>query len=158
MIADSAAILAMIDARLPRQARWWLRAEPLDFDFATDRYALRRVTDNDVVGGPPPQEWSGCRLIGMYDFSEGGGANPWIAIRESDGYVCGLDIEGSAETTFIFNSSLDRFITSFNFHDQYLRLRRELPPDVASRVEALDLEAFPLSQWRTLIAFLTGGK
>jgi hypothetical protein len=157
MSADPKAILSAIDAGLPRQARWMLRGTPLDFDFSIDHYALRQVTDSDVVGGPVPEEWSDCRLIGMYDYDEGGGASPWIAIRKSDGFVCGLDVERDEQTTFIFNSSLDRFIRTFNLLDQYLRAGRELPPDIASRVGALDPEAFPLSDWRKLIELITAG-
>src|SRR4051812_4325791 len=118
MSADPEAALAAIRRRLPRRARWLIGATPLDFDFSTDRYGLRRVTDNDVVGGPVPGEWSDCRLIGMYDYAEGGGASPWIAIRERDGFVCGLDIARDGENTFIFNSSLDRFIRTFHLLDQ----------------------------------------
>ncbi len=157
MSTDPKAILTAIDARLPRRARWLVGGTPLDFDFSAERFMLRRVNDRDVVGGPVPQEWSNCLLIGMYDYAEGGGASPWIAIRESDGSVCGLDIEREGETTFIFNSSLDRFIGTFNLFDQYLRAGQELPPGFTSQVEALDPEAFPLSDWRELIELTTEG-
>jgi hypothetical protein len=157
MNTDPEPILTAIEARLPRQARWLIGGTPLDFDFATDRYRLRRVTDSDVVGGPVPEEWSDCRLIGMYDYAEGGGGSPWIAVRESDGFVCGLDVERDGETTFVFNSSLDRFISTFNLLDPHLRAGRELPPDIRSQVKALDPEAFPLSDWRELIELTTAG-
>jgi hypothetical protein len=154
---DRAAILATIDARLPRRTRWLICGEPLDFDFSTDRYRLQRVTDSDVVGGPVPEEWSDCGLIGSEDFAEGGGASPWIAIRERDGFVCGLDIERDGETTFIYNSSLDRFIATFNLLDGYLRVERDLPLDLLSRFEVLDPEAFVVSEWRNLIDYVTAG-
>jgi hypothetical protein len=157
MVADPAAILAMIDARLPRRARWLMRGEPLDFEFSTDRYRLQRVTDGDLVGGPVPEEWSDCGLIGSEDYSEGGGASPWIAIRERDGFVCGLDIERNGEKTFIYNSSLDRFIATFNLLDEHLRDERDLPRDLLSRAEALDPEAFAVSEWRHLIDYVTAG-
>jgi hypothetical protein len=157
MSADREAILSTINKFLPTRARWMLRGAPLDFDFSIDRYGLRRMTDNDVVGGPVPEEWTDCRLIGMYNYDEGGGASPWIAIRGSDGFVCGLDVERAGESTFIFNSSLDRFISTFNLLDQHLRTRQDLPPDIASRVGALDTEAFPLSDWRHLIEFVNNG-
>ncbi|MCE9553374.1 MAG: hypothetical protein K8T91_08360 [Planctomycetes bacterium] len=144
-------ILATIGAGLPRHVRWTVNGTPLDFYFSTDRYGLRRVAENDVVGGPVPEEWSDCRLIGMYDCADGGGASPWIAIRESDGFVCGLDIERDGENIFIFNSSLDRFIHTFNMLDQYLRAGRKLPPDIKSQVGAMDPKMFPLSDWRKLI-------
>jgi hypothetical protein len=155
--ASPEAILATVDARLPKRARWLLAGTPLDFDFSTDRYRLRHVTDGDVVGGPVPEEWSDCRVIGMYDYAEGGGASPWIAIRESDGSVCGLDIERDGEMTFIFNSSLDRFISTFDLLDAYLRDGRELPEGIASQVRALDPAAFPRSDWREVIELATAG-
>ena len=160
MIPDPAAILATIDARLPRRARWLLVGMPLDFEFSTDRYRLQRATDHDVVGGPVPEDWSDCGLIGREDYAEGGGASPWIAIRERDGFVCGLDIERDGEKTFIYNSSLDRFIATFNLLDKHLRdLRddRDLPADLLSRVEALDPDAFAVSEWRHLIDYITTG-
>jgi hypothetical protein len=157
MIGDPAAILATIDTRLPRRARWLIHGTPLDFDFSTDRYRLQRVNDCDVVGGPVPEEWSDCGLIGCENYAEGGGASPWIAVRERDGFVCGLDIERKGEKTFIYNSSLDRFIATFNLLGQYLSDERDLPLDLASRVEALDPEAYGSSEWRHLIEYITAG-
>ena len=157
MLTDPAAILATIDARLPRQARWLLLGTPLDFEFDTDRYRLQRVTDRDVIGGPVPEDWFDCGLIGREDYAEGGGASPWIAIRERDGFVCGLDIERDGEKTFIYNSSLDRFVATFDLLDGYLREERDVPPDLSSRVEALDPEAFAVSEWRPLIEHVTAG-
>jgi len=153
---DPAAILATIDARLPRRARWPILGTPLDFEFSTDRYRLQRVTDRDVVGGPVPEDWCDYGVIGREDYAEGGGASPWIAIRERDGYVCGLDIERDGETTFIYNSSLDRFIATFDLLDKHLRDER-LPSVLSSRVEALDPEAFAVSEWRHLIDYVTAG-
>ena len=115
------------------------------------------MNDFHLVGGPVPDEWSDYGLIGREDYAEGGGASPWIAVRGCDGYVCGLDIEREEETTFIYNASLDRFIATFNLLDQYLRDGRKLPPDLASRVEALDPEAFGSSEWRHLIEYITAG-
>jgi hypothetical protein len=87
-----------------------IRGTPLDCDFSAERFPLRRLTERDVGGGPVPREWSDCLIFGGCDFAEGGGAFAWIALRESDRFVCGLDIERSGETLFVFNSSLDAFI------------------------------------------------
>ena len=152
---DPAAILAIIDARLPRRARWLIRGMPLDFEFSTDRYRLQRVTDSDVVGSPVPAEWSDYGLIGREDYAERGGASPWIAIREPDGFVCGLDIERDEENTFIYNSSLDRFIATFDLLGEYLGDERNLPPDLVPQLEALDPEAFGSSEWRDLMEYIT---
>jgi hypothetical protein len=73
------------------------------------------------VGGSVPNEWSGYRLFGVYDYAKGGRASPWIAIRERDTIVCGLDIEREDETVFVFNSSLHWFMSTFALFDQYLR-------------------------------------
>jgi len=104
-----------------------------------------------------PEDWSDCRLIGRYDYAEGGGASPFIAIRGSDGFVCGLDIERDGENTFIFNSSLDRFISTFGLLDPYLRAGRELPSDIESHVSRIDPKAFPLSDWRECIELAAAG-
>ena len=109
MSVDPAAILSAINTRLPRRARWFV-GDTLDFDFSAEHYGLRRLTSDDVVGGPPPEEWSDCLVFGSYDYAEGGGASPWIAVRESDGAILALDIERENDRTIIFNSSLDRFI------------------------------------------------
>lgn len=155
MSTNPDAILAAIDARLPRRVRWTVCGTPLDFDFSAERFRLRRPDDRDIVGGPIPEEWLGFRLIGRY-FCDGG-ASPWIAIRDSDGFVCGLDIERDSETTFIFNSSLDRFISTFNMLDEYLRTGRELSAEVTSRVGALDPDVFARSDWHELIEVPTAG-
>jgi hypothetical protein len=157
MFADSAAILATIDARLPWRARWLILGTPLDFEFSTDRYHLQPVTDSDVVGGPVPDDWADCGLIGSEDYAEGGGASPWIAIRERDGSVCGLDIERDGEKTFIYNSSLEQFIATIILLNEHLRDGGDLPSDLLSRVEALDPEAFAASEWRPLIEYVTAG-
>jgi hypothetical protein len=155
MRIDLNAIRSGIDSRLARQARWMIGDTPLEFDFSPDRYGLRRVADRDAVGGLVPNEWSGYRLFGVYDYAEGGGASPWIAFRERDGYVCGLDIERQGETVFVFNSSVDCFISTFSLFDQNLRAGQKLPPGFASRAEALDSELFAVSEWRALIERIT---
>ncbi len=132
-----------------------LLGTPLDFNFDIDRHRLRRLNDRDTVGGPLPEDWYGYLIIGCYDYAEGGGARPWIAIRESDGHLCGLDIERTGENTFTFNSSLDRFINTFNLLDPYLRAGRDLPLDCASKADALDQSVFASSEWRSLIDHLT---
>jgi hypothetical protein len=156
MSVDPEAIRFAIDARLPRRVRWMIKSTPLDFDFSAARQSLRRLAESDVVGGPIPHEWSECLVFGMYDYAEGGGASPWIAIRESDGAVCGLDIERQEEKTFIFNSSLDRFIRTFAMFDEYLRGSGELPSGFATHVRDLDPDVFPASDWRELIELITG--
>ena len=98
----------------------------------------------DAFPIPPP-------LKGRDDFAEGGVASTWIAICETDGFVCGLDIERAGETVFVFNSSLDRFISTFCLIDEHVRGGRALPPDVATRVMGLDPDVFLASDWKGII-------
>ena len=130
---------------------------PLDFDFSAERYRLQPVMEDDLAGGPVPPEWSHCLVFGEYDYAEGGGASPWIAIRQTDRLTCGLDIERAGETVFVFNSSLERFIQTFTLIDQYLRDGREVPPDFATRVRLLDPDVFPVSDWKELIDLVLAG-
>jgi hypothetical protein len=113
------------------------------------------LTDADVVGGPLPEEWSGCLVFGSYDYAEGGGASPWIAVRQQDGVVWALDIERADETMTCFNSSIDRFISTFRALDEHLRMGRPLPEAIAKQVSDFDPEVFALSEWRQLIDVLT---
>lgn len=145
---------ARILAGLPKRARWIIDDMTLDFDFSPERFSLRYVDDRDIVGGPVPAEWDGCRIFGMCDYAEGGGASPWISIRESDGFVCGLDVELTGSTIYIFNSSLDRFLRTFQLLDPYLRAGASLPPDLRSQIKAVDPEVFELSDWRETIDYV----
>lgn len=147
---------ARILSGLPKHARWKINGVTLDFDFSPERFSLRYVDDRDIVGGPIPREWDGCRIFGMCDYAEGGGASPWISIRESDGFVCGLDIERTGSTIYVFNSSLDRFIRTFQLLDHCLRNGATLPPELRSQIRAVDPEVFELSDWRETVGYLNG--
>ena len=118
---------------------------------------LRRPSEADVVGGPIPAEWCACLLIGEYNWADGGGARPWIAVGENDGKVYGLDIERSEETVFLFNSTLDQFIRTFTLLDRYFREGIGSLSDCLSGAEALDAIAFPSSEWRALLEYSTAG-
>lgn len=90
----------------------------------------------------------------MYDFDEGGGSSAWISIRQSDGFICGLDPERTGSTIFVFNSSLDRFIRTFALLNHYLHGGNALPPGLQSQIRAVDPEAFEVSEWRVMIDFV----
>lgn len=154
MQIDLTTVKARILTGLPKRTRWIIDGRSLDFDFSPERFGLRYVEERDQVGGPVPGERDGCRIFGMCDYDEGGGASPWISIRERDGFVCGLDIERTESTIFIFNSSLDRFIRTFELLDHYLRTGASLPPELRSQIQAVDSEIFELSDWRETIDFL----
>jgi hypothetical protein len=153
MELDVSAIQSAIVAGLPTHARWIIRGTPLDFDFADARRGLRKLTNDDVLGGID-EEWSDLLVFGQSDYSEGGGASPWIAIRRNDGAVCGLDVEREV-ATFLFNSSIERFIRTFALLNQHLGKGHRAPSNIEARVRAIDPDAYPFSEWRLLIDHLT---
>lgn len=155
MRVDPRMIQSAVDTRLPIRARWMLRETPLDFEFFSGSDGPRRLNNGDVGGGDLPAEWVGFLAFGRYDFAEGGGASPWIAVRDGDGEIYGLDIERRREITFKFNSSLDRFIATFNLLGQHLREGRALPPAILSDLRAADEDAFDASEWRILVEHVT---
>jgi hypothetical protein len=136
--------------RLPRRARWNICGSALDFAFLPEGLDLRQIDPGDIVGGPIPEEWAGCWVFGMYNYADGGGASPWIAVRERDGFVCGLDAEREGSAPFIFNSSLDRFISIFNLFNGHFPANQALARDTVLQARALDADAFDNSEWRML--------
>ena len=157
MAIDLNALREAVRLGLPRNARWLVDREPLDFDFSPDRYNFRRIDNADVIGGVSA-EWGGFLVFGRYNFSEGGGASPFVAVRERDGRVCGLDIERQGESIFTFNSSLDRFIRTFALLDEYLRAGKDPPSGVILALKATDPEVFPASEWAALVDFVSRSK
>ena len=156
MNTDPKAVQSAAVAGLPDHARWTIHDTPLDFYFSdARRCGPRSLTGHDVDGGLP-DEWSKFLVFGWYDYAEGGGAAPWIGVRKRDGAVHGLDIEREdGGATFMFNSSIGRFIDSFAALGQYLRNGQPLPPDIAARVRDIDPDAYPMSEWRLLIEHVT---
>ena len=139
---------------LPERERWIIDGASLDFDFGQARRGLRRITSNDVVGGVIPPEWLNLLVFGEYDYD--GGAHPWIAVRASDGTVCGLDVEGEDETAvFLFNSSIGPFVQTFAALSPYLGQDKRLPGDIGACIQAIDPQVYPVSEWRLLIEHLT---
>jgi hypothetical protein len=153
MALDIAAIQAVIVAGLPIRTRWMLGGTPLDFDFSHARRGLRAVAREDIVGDLD-EAWADLLVFGLCDFSEGGGASPWITIRESDGSVCGLDVEREP-AVFDYNSSLEQFIQTFVLLDQCLSRCEPLLPGVASGVREIDPDSYPSSEWRSLVDYVT---
>ncbi len=152
---DLGAIQSAAVAGLPDRARWVIDGMPLDFDFRDARRGLRRITSEDVVGRAIPNEWSDLLIFGEYDYAEGGGARPWIAVRASDGAACGLDVEQADErAVFLFNSSIGGFVQTFAALDPYLRRGQRLPADIEARIRGIDPRTYPVSEWRSLIEHL----
>src|SRR5579883_164537 len=75
----------------PAQARWMIDGTPLDFQFTVGRHGLHRLPDEVLVSGDTAA--SELLVFGEQDFAEGGGARPWLCVREGDGSVYGFDAE-----------------------------------------------------------------
>ena len=142
-----------IIAGLPVRSRWLCRDTPLDWDFSEARRGLRSASRSDIAWGDVEREWADLLIFGSYDYAEGGGASPWVAIRGTDGVVCGLDVERD-RPMFWLNTSLERFIRTFALLDQYLGHCQPLPPDIGVCVRGVDPEGYPKSEWRLMIDVL----
>jgi hypothetical protein len=138
-------------AGLPVRARWMINGTPLDFEFMVGRLGLQRLPDEVLdAGGPYGSE---LLVFGEQDFAEGGGARPWLCVRERGGSVYGFDPEPE-EPMFLLNSSVEQFVATFRLLNNYLAKNRLLPPDCESRLRAIDCEAYPHSDWRLLVECL----
>jgi hypothetical protein len=94
-------------------------------------------------------------VFGMWNFNEGGGARPWLAVRQSDGKVFDVDLEAH-DPLFVLNSSLEAFIDTFCLLDKYLGHGQPMPADLDSLVRNLDPTVYSESEWRNLMDHLAG--
>src|SRR4051812_25352989 len=98
------AIVQEIAKSLPLSTRWMAKSTPMNFDFSTGHSGLRELASLDAdFENTSPGEFL---VFGDCDYSEGGGAKPWLCIRKSDGWVCGFDLDRESEV-FVFNSSIE---------------------------------------------------
>lgn len=151
MKLDRGVVQAAIVAGLPARARWVINGTPLDYDFTVASRGLRELP-NDTVGSAD-EDWFNLLIFGEYDYAEGGGAHPWLGIHQANGFVYGLDPK-RAVPMFLLNSSIERFIRTFRFLDESLSRGKQLPLDLEARVRELDPEAYPESDWRSLVDYL----
>src|SRR5262249_27212212 len=147
------AVQATIVTRLPARARWWVGESPLDFDFSNATAGLRQVASSDV-GGEVVESWRELLIVGSSDYAEGGGASAWVAVRRSDGAVCGRAVERE-EAVFALNSTVEQFIRTFALLDRYLSRGHSLPSDIEAAAREIDPASYPCSEWRSLIDNLT---
>jgi hypothetical protein len=124
---------------------------PLDFEFTVGRIGLYRLP-NEVLESSHTAS-SELLVFGEQDFAEGGGARPWLCVRERDGSIYGFDPERE-EPEFLLNSSLDRFMMTFRLLNDYLAKNKPLPRDCETRLRAIDPESYPDSDWRLLMEYL----
>jgi hypothetical protein len=154
MTVDLNAIQAAIVAGLPITAKWTVGETSLDFDFSVAQDGLPPLPDDALEDGETA--WLDLRVFGDFDVADGGGANPYVCIRQSDGAVYGLDLERDTEGMFLFNSSIDQFIETFVLLDQYLSKGKSLPSPAEVRVKGVDPAAYPHSEWKLLVDHLRG--
>jgi hypothetical protein len=154
MELDLEAIQSAIVQALPVHAHWSINNTPLDFDFPAGHKGLRPLP-HDIIQ-QTEKEWFDLLIFGEYDYAEGGGASPWLGIRKTDGAVYGLDVERE-NPMFLLNSSIERFIHTFEVLNQYLAQGKQLPSSVEAVVRAIDPEVYPVSDWRSLVDCMKEG-
>jgi hypothetical protein len=148
---DRMAVESTLAYGLPGQARWIIDGTPLDFEFTVGRFGLRTLPDEVLEASDTVS--SELLVFGEQDFAEGGGAHPWLCVRERDGSVYGWDPERE-DPMFLLNSSVEQFIATFRLLNDYLPKNKPLPPDSDSQLRAIDPEAYPNSDWRLLVECL----
>jgi hypothetical protein len=156
---DSQAIQRAIIARLPLKARWEIGGVPADYNFSAAQRGLRTPSAEDFCYDPG-DEWLDLMIFGDVDYSEGGGAHPYLCVRIGDGMVVCLDVErldakGRGEAVSTLNSSIEAFIETWSYLNMYLGQGMPLPPDADLRLQLIDPEEYPQSDWRMLVNFLT---
>lgn len=139
---------------LPGRARWMLDETPLDFTFAVATRGLGALPE--AATWPDHEEACDLFPFGEQDYAEGGGAHPWLCVRGRDGAVVGYDLE-RIEPVFLLNTSIDRFIATFQLFDRRLGSAPQRVPDLESLTRSIDPEAYPTSEWRLLLERLRGG-
>ncbi|HKD30480.1 MAG TPA: SUKH-4 family immunity protein [Xanthobacteraceae bacterium] len=88
-------------------------------------------------------------VFGMWNFDEGGGARPALAVRQTDGKVFWVDVE-AYEPVSLLNSSLRAFVDTFCLLDKYLRHGQPIPADLNLSAKNLDPTVYAESFWPRL--------
>lgn len=143
-----------IAERLPLRATWIVAGTTLVYDFSRAQRPLAPLPPEAV--SEPDEGWKAARagllIFGEYDYAEGGGAKPWLGIRQEDGAVFELDGEREEQTSFL-NSSLEQFIATFEALHPFLSAGEALPPAIETTLRDLDSQ-YSASQWQGLVSFL----
>ena len=139
---------------LPAKARWLIDGTTLDFDFTLSRSDLCPLPDGRVPSyeDDPAND---LLIFGLQDFADGGGAQPWLCLRKADGWICGFDADCDDDPIFILNSSIQRFVETFLFLNQYLQQNKSLPSDSEKRLSEIDPDANATSNWTLLVDHLS---
>src|SRR5262249_940288 len=146
---DSQAVQRAIIAGLPSRARWVIGGSPADYDFSAAQRGLHIPSAEDF-SYDPGEEWLDLMIFGEVDYSEGGGAPPYLCVRIADAKVVGLDVErldakGRGEAVFALNSSIEAFIETWSYLNIYLGQGKPLPPDADLKLRLIDPEEYSRS-------------
>ena len=151
MNADDLKLLqASLAAGLPLSARWVIDETPWDWDFSLAQQELQPASEADISGGDLPPEWLELYLFGSQDYSEGGGARPFVGIHKDTGAVYGLDVERDSECLYFLNSSVPCFIETYWIFFEILGEGTGSRHGLPARVRAADPEGFDQSEWKDL--------
>jgi hypothetical protein len=94
--------------------------------------------------------------FGELDYNEGGGAQMWLAVRQTDGKVFSVDVEREPPA-LLLNSSFAAFVNTFCLLDEYVSQGHPPPADLEAAVRELDPTAYAESEWRDLVAEVMAG-
>lgn len=146
-------IETILTSGLLLNTRWMIDGTPLNFDFSLSHVELRKLPDDVLRGGDPA--WCELLVFGEQGFAMGGGARPWLCVKRRDGSVYGFDPERE-KPMFLLNSSVERFVATFQLFDSFLSRNKSLPPDCEDQFMAIDPEGYPDSDWRQFVECLRG--
>jgi GNAT superfamily N-acetyltransferase len=136
-------------AELPAEATWFLHDgnDPLRYSFADARRDMPPAPE--IVGEAEVDGLDSLRVFGGYLVQ--GGASPLLALDTKSGAVKAVDVE-LEDPVDTLNASLDQFIATFRYFDEYLRGGRSLPGDALAALTRIDPDAVVEgAHWRALI-------
>lgn len=142
---------------LPVRVRWLIENYPIDFDFSRAQDDLKPMTISDTNGFDIPQEWQSLCLFGEQSYAEGGGAAPYLGIHRDTGQVFALDVENESSPLSLLNSDIDKFLSTFDAFDRFVRQGTLPIKQVAGLIEEIDPAAFAESEWSDLLDAITSG-
>jgi hypothetical protein len=96
--------------------------------------------------------WRPLLIFGESDWANRA-SDLLLTVDSGDGAVKGLDVERE-QPLFVFNSSLQRFIDTFHYLEDAIKVGRPLPPDAGVALEGIDATAYPNSEWENMIDYL----
>ena len=139
---------------IPNKTRWLVNGTPINYDFSEAKKALAPIPNFVVQENP---EWRELLVFGTCDYANGGGAKPWLCIRNSDGAVVGFDGERE-NPVFTLNTTVERFVQTFTFLNSHLSEGKKLPESADAILNSIDPESYSASDWRLLVEYLSASQ